>query len=835
MSGGFFRGTSADQDTRFSNKQAKLLKSQKFASELDHLVDMTKVKMDVMRPWIATRTTEFLGFEDEVLINFIYGLLEEKVVDGKKIQIQLTGFMEKNTVKFMKELWSLLLSAQLNTSGVPQQFLDAKEEEMQKKKAEADRITQEIQKRKDRERRERECEKNNRTDMELDITNDPIVERSSLRTSRRRPQEDNETDEKSDLTMRKHSNSTQPNVHCASPMRRAHSPTRSHSDSYSKSKSHSRDRDKSKSQSRSLSFSPSRRQSPKHQSISPDARHKLLHTRSISPHHKPSPSKSRTSTRRRSPYTRRRSTSRSWHRSPSPIQRRSPYPRRRSPHRSPIRDRSFSPPRDRFRIPLRSAHHRSPPLAHHGSRTLRRRLPQRKSPLARHRSPTPRKSPQRASPLTRRRSPTPRRRSPHRRSPLARHISPTPRRRSPHRRSVIVHRSSPFGGRHRSTTPSKGRSPQRRSPITHSPLPGRNRFPSPSGRGSPFHRSSIKRSLSPASDNSFSPSRSPPCKFPKQRASAITSPRNDKDGRQIPVHQRKRSHSPIVSQSPPDQIGRLSNSDDRHANGAAEFKEYISERAYRKTSVYSILEKDGCEPSGSKNKAPNSGARHISKCSPQPDLNDRTEICKKDVILKESSSIRFESLDDAQKTVLKTNMSNSVSKSPVEQRREKKTNYNKTEIRRDMDQISDYREDIHDETYSRSKATKQFLTEMACRELPATDLSYQDPTARTKDLGWSDAGHSDRKVRHVSPSSEGREYGPGKTQKQRHSPGHKSKKRTNPNNQLDTIDSSSEDFDAGNEKSEKPSLRKSYGHKREWDDGFSDREMRKEAKRKKKR
>lgn len=118
--------------------------------------------MDVMRPWIATRTTELLGFEDEVLINFIYGLLDQKVlhlvyillqfldfeprieccfwiliaqlVDGKKIQIQLTGFMEKNTVKFMKELWGLLLSAQENASGVPQQFLDAKEKEMREKK-----------------------------------------------------------------------------------------------------------------------------------------------------------------------------------------------------------------------------------------------------------------------------------------------------------------------------------------------------------------------------------------------------------------------------------------------------------------------------------------------------------------------------------------------------------------------------------------------------------------------------------------------------------------------------------------------------------------------------
>lgn len=34
----------------------------------------------------------------------------------------------------MKELWALLLSAQNNASGVPQQFLEAKEEEMRKKK-----------------------------------------------------------------------------------------------------------------------------------------------------------------------------------------------------------------------------------------------------------------------------------------------------------------------------------------------------------------------------------------------------------------------------------------------------------------------------------------------------------------------------------------------------------------------------------------------------------------------------------------------------------------------------------------------------------------------------
>lgn len=55
-------------------------------------------------------------------------------MNGKEVQISLTGFMERNTGKFMKELWALLLSAQKNASGVPQQFLDAKEEETKKKK-----------------------------------------------------------------------------------------------------------------------------------------------------------------------------------------------------------------------------------------------------------------------------------------------------------------------------------------------------------------------------------------------------------------------------------------------------------------------------------------------------------------------------------------------------------------------------------------------------------------------------------------------------------------------------------------------------------------------------
>lgn len=36
--------------------------------------------MEVMKPWITRRVTELLGFEDEVLINFINSLLDAKVI-----------------------------------------------------------------------------------------------------------------------------------------------------------------------------------------------------------------------------------------------------------------------------------------------------------------------------------------------------------------------------------------------------------------------------------------------------------------------------------------------------------------------------------------------------------------------------------------------------------------------------------------------------------------------------------------------------------------------------------------------------------------------------------
>ncbi|XP_068668243.1 uncharacterized protein [Aristolochia californica] len=439
MSGGFFRGTSADQDTRFSNKQAKLLKSQKFAPGLEHLVDMTKVKIDVIKPWIATRATELLGFEDEVLINFIYGLLDGKGVDGKQIQIQLTGFMEKNTGKFMKELWVLLLSAQNNASGIPQQFLDAKEEETRKKKEEADRITHEIQRKKENEGKHNEYAR--KMDGDAGVSRAANISGGDLKKSlTARSEEERGLDERNGSERR---------------IRNSPSNVRSSSKSLSRSQSYSDERQKS----RSISRSP-----PRQRGLVSQGRHyRSPRKHSVSPHGRQSPQVPRSpATRRLSPHSRRKSPSPWRRRSPSPKRRRSPSPRRRR-FPSPRRHRSPSPRRHQLPSPRRpqspSPRHRQPPSSRrHRSPSLRRL----RSPSPRQlRSPSPKR---RRSPLlSRRRSPSPLRRISH--SPL--------QRRSPH-----IRRRSPVSARHRSP-----------SPRWRSPLPSRWHSPSSLRRMSPPPRS----------------------------------------------------------------------------------------------------------------------------------------------------------------------------------------------------------------------------------------------------------------------------------------------------------------------------------------------------------
>ncbi|KAI8841005.1 PWI domain-containing protein, partial [Chytriomyces cf. hyalinus JEL632] len=133
MADGGFRGTTQDQDSRFADKQKKLMKSIKFPASYSTKVDIKKVNLDVIKPWITKKVVELLGIEDEVLINYIFAMLEEnKTLDPKQLQINLTDFLAKQTPAFVTELWDLMISAQSNVAGIPQSFLDAKMAEVKK-------------------------------------------------------------------------------------------------------------------------------------------------------------------------------------------------------------------------------------------------------------------------------------------------------------------------------------------------------------------------------------------------------------------------------------------------------------------------------------------------------------------------------------------------------------------------------------------------------------------------------------------------------------------------------------------------------------------------------
>ncbi|XP_004349409.2 hypothetical protein CAOG_02659 [Capsaspora owczarzaki ATCC 30864] len=142
----FFRGTTIDQDSRFVNKQNKLLKEIKFPPEFKDKVDMQKVNMEIVKAWIIGRINQILQIDaDDVVPNFVIAELEkDRFPDPRKMQLNLTGFLEGNTPDFMLELWKLLLSAQSSPGGVPQQLIEQKKQEILQRKVEMQRLQEAI-------------------------------------------------------------------------------------------------------------------------------------------------------------------------------------------------------------------------------------------------------------------------------------------------------------------------------------------------------------------------------------------------------------------------------------------------------------------------------------------------------------------------------------------------------------------------------------------------------------------------------------------------------------------------------------------------------------------
>jgi serine/arginine repetitive matrix protein 1 len=134
MAGNFFRGTSVEQDGRWGKSDEKLMakmaKSGLFSPILETKVNTKKVNLDVINKWITQKIIEVVGFEDDILINLVINMLQGNNLDGKKMQLDVTGFLEKQAGAFMEELWNLLVDAQSQPSGIPSSFLKRKKEEI---------------------------------------------------------------------------------------------------------------------------------------------------------------------------------------------------------------------------------------------------------------------------------------------------------------------------------------------------------------------------------------------------------------------------------------------------------------------------------------------------------------------------------------------------------------------------------------------------------------------------------------------------------------------------------------------------------------------------------
>ncbi|KAJ3209700.1 hypothetical protein HDU67_005994 [Dinochytrium kinnereticum] len=147
---GFFKGASAEQDARFGDKHKKLLKTMKFPAIYNTKVDMKKVKLSAMKPWITKKVVEIVGMEDDLVVGYVFQMLEVEKVDPRELQINLTGFLEGKTASFVEQLWGLLVSAQ-EEHGIPKLFLEEKKLELIRKRAEEDRIAKELAKRRETE------------------------------------------------------------------------------------------------------------------------------------------------------------------------------------------------------------------------------------------------------------------------------------------------------------------------------------------------------------------------------------------------------------------------------------------------------------------------------------------------------------------------------------------------------------------------------------------------------------------------------------------------------------------------------------------------------------
>ena len=94
----------------------KLIGKTKFPANFKEKVNMSKVNMETMVPWIQSEVEKYVGFDDDVLVGYVQSQLvppDGSPVDPRAVQMNLMGFLEKHTSTFMAELCALTLAPTL--------------------------------------------------------------------------------------------------------------------------------------------------------------------------------------------------------------------------------------------------------------------------------------------------------------------------------------------------------------------------------------------------------------------------------------------------------------------------------------------------------------------------------------------------------------------------------------------------------------------------------------------------------------------------------------------------------------------------------------------------
>lgn len=108
-------------------------------------VDISKVNLKIIKQWLDETMQKQLP-DDDIVVEFVYELLSDEP-DILAIQEQMNNFLgEEESLKFCEELWKLLLSAQKDPDGIPEQLLQQQKRKVEQQTADQARAMLETMK-----------------------------------------------------------------------------------------------------------------------------------------------------------------------------------------------------------------------------------------------------------------------------------------------------------------------------------------------------------------------------------------------------------------------------------------------------------------------------------------------------------------------------------------------------------------------------------------------------------------------------------------------------------------------------------------------------------------